>query len=152
MATAKQVRFDFRIAALAAAAALAVALALASSPAAATEGEAEARLEQLIHEGLREGGPFFEADERAMIERKCGYAPGSWDGFDANISNGVFHCSNGRRLDDGETRAMIARAAPRIERRVDGVMRRPEIRAAISRIAEQAAAEALRELGERRGH
>ena len=149
MAMAK--RFDPRFAGLAVAAALAAALALSVQPAHAAEQAAETRLERLIHESLRAGGPLFTAEERAAIERKCGYAPGSWDGFDANIANGVFHCDNGRRLDDRESRALIAAAAPRIERRVSAVMRRPEITAAISEVARAAAEQALREMRERHG-
>ena len=140
MSTARRNRLDLRLAALIAAAALAAAIAFSADPAAAADRRGEAQLSQLIHDAIRAGGPLFDAEERAAIERKCGYAPGSWDGFDANISNGVFHCSNGRRLDDAETRAMI-----------DEVMRRPEVRAAIQRVAEEASAEALRELAEQRG-
>ena len=149
MATARRSRFDFRFAALMLAAALTAALAFSSAPAAAAEDQGEARLDRIIQDALREGGPFFEADERAVIERKCGYAPGSWDGFDVNVSNGIFICNNGRHLDDPEMRAIMARAEPRIQQRVHTVMHRPEIEAAISEVARHAAAEAMRELAQR---
>jgi hypothetical protein len=153
MTTLRQSQFHLSRAALVLAAALAAALGLSSpqsAAAAAVEERADAGLGDLIDRALHEDGPFFEARERAVIERKCGYAPGSWDGFDATISGGVFHCTNGRRLDDAETRAILARAEPRIERRVQAVMRRPEIHAAIERVARQAAAQALRELSDSR--
>ena len=111
----------------------------------------EDSLSRLINRELRAGGPFFTADERAMIERKCGYAPGQWDGFDANISNGVFHCRNGRRVDDPELRAMLHAASPRISRRVEAVMANPEIAAAIDRIAREATERALRQVRAHRG-
>src|SRR5688500_18469543 len=104
MSTARRNRLDLRLAALIAAVALAAAIAF-SADSAAAEARAEARLSQLIHDAIRAGGPLFDAGERAAIERKCGYAPGSWDGIDVNMSNGVFHCTNGRRLEDAETRA-----------------------------------------------
>jgi len=128
--------------------ALLAALALnpASTPAAGTASPAEASLDRIIDRELRAGGPFFTAPERALVERKCGYAPGSWDGFQANMSNGVFTCSNGRRVDDPELRAMFRAAGPRIERRVEAVMARPVVTAAIERVAAEASAQALREL------
>jgi hypothetical protein len=120
-----------------------------SSPAAAAE-RADARLGRVVRDAIREGGPFFDAGERATIERKCGYAPGSWDGFEATMLDGVLHCTNGRRLDDAETRAIMERARPRIERRVEAVMRRADVDAAIEAVADEAEARALRELEARR--
>jgi hypothetical protein len=118
-------------------------LALGATPGAATP---EDSLSQLINRELRAGGPFFNADERALVERKCGYAAGQWDGFDANISNGVFHCTNGRRVDDPELRAMLHAASPRIGRRVREVMARPAVNGAIDRVARDATERALREV------
>ena len=115
---------------------------------AAPEDEA---LNRVINRALHADGPFFTAAERALIERKCGYAPGQYDGFQANISNGVFTCSNGRRVDDPEMRAMLSTAQPRIARRVNAVMRRPEVTAAIDLVAAQATERALRRVRARRG-
>lgn len=127
-----------------AAAVFAVGLIGAAPPAAG--GDAE--LSRMINEELRAEGPFFTAPERAVIERKCGYAPGSWDGFEANMSNGVFHCTNGRKLNDPEVRAVMAAAGPRIKARVEAVMSRSEVVEAIERVAERAEAAALRKLRE----
>ena len=139
-----------------AAAGIAGALALAGSmPAAAQEtgrGEAAAearaeaagdRLGETIQAALREGGPFFTSEERAVIERACGYPPGTWDGYQANMSNGVFQCTNGRRADSREVRAVMRAAGPRIGRRVSETMARPEIREAIEAVAREAQAAAL---------
>lgn len=115
---------------------------------ASPEGQA---LDRIIDRELHAGGSFFTAPERALIERKCGYAPGSWDGFSINISNNVLTCSNGRRVDDTEVRAMLRTAEPRIEARVEEVMSRPAVRAAINRVAETATAEAMREIRAHRG-
>ena len=123
---------------------LAILALLTLAPAGATP--ADDRLSQAINRELRAGGPFFTAGERALIERKCGYAPGQADGFEANISNGVFICSNGRRVDDPEMRAMLRVAGPRIGRRVGAVMASPAINAAISRVAREATDRALREV------
>ncbi|MEA3040918.1 MAG: hypothetical protein QOC65_407 [Sphingomonadales bacterium] len=144
-----------------AAAGIAAALALAGSgPAAAQEtgrGEAAAearaeaagdRLGEAIQAALREGGPFFTAEERAVIERACGYPAGSWDGFQANMSDGVFHCTNGRRADSREVRAVMRGAGSRIGRRVSETMARPEIRQAIETVAREAQAAALASIDE----
>jgi len=123
---------------------------LALGPAATSASPAEDTLDRTIDRAIRAGGPFFTAPERALIERKCGYAAGQWDGFQANMSDGVFLCSNGRRVDDPEMRAMLRAAEPRIERRVEAVMADPAIEAAIGRVAQEATAEAMRELRARR--
>jgi len=119
-------------------------------PAAAEEGGPGAELGELINRALRADGPFFTAPERAVIEQACGYAPGAWDGFQVNINDGVLTCTNGRRADSPQVRAVLAAAEPRIERRVEAVMARPEIVAAIGRVAREAEAEALRELSAHR--
>ncbi|HYE29228.1 MAG TPA: hypothetical protein VD887_01980 [Allosphingosinicella sp.] len=140
---------------LAAGTAAGLALAGASPAARAQEadrGEAAAgaradsardRLGETIQAALREGGPFFTPEERAVIERACGYPPGSWDGYEANMSGGVFHCSNGRRADSREVRAVMRTAGPRIGRRVSETMARPEIRQAIETVAREARTAAL---------
>lgn len=107
-------------------------------------GEAGDRLGRLINERIRADGPFFTAPERAVIERECGYPAGSYDGFDANMTDGTFICSNGRRVDSPEMRAVMEAAGPRIGARVSGVMESAEVRAAISEIARTAQAEAMR--------
>ena len=85
-----------------------------------------------------------------MIERRCGYAPGEWDGFEANLSNGTLICSDGRKVDDPEVRAVLRAAERRIEARVEAVMARADVAAAIARVAEVAAAEALGQVEARR--
>ena len=107
------------------------------------ERGANGRLNGLIHERLRADGPFFNAEERAVIERACGYGAGSWDGFEANMSDGVFTCSNGRRVDSPEVRAVMASAGPRIGARVSRIMDSPEVQQAIGEVAERAQAAAL---------
>jgi hypothetical protein len=134
-----------------AAAGLAAALALAASaPAAAHDPAAEARAEEAgerlgarIQAALRAEGPFFTAEERSVIERACGYPPGSWDGFEANMSDGVFVCSDGRRVDSPEVRAVMEAAGPRIGRRVSAVMGSPEVRGEIERVSREATRAAL---------
>ncbi len=113
-------------------------------------GSAEARLEAVIKRAIRAEGPLLLADERALIERKCGYAPGSWDGDSFQMTDGVLHCRNGRRVDDPEVRAMMDVAGPRIGRRVSAAMARPEVKAAISAVARAASAEAMAELARER--
>ena len=112
----------------------------AHAPRAQAAGE---RLGATIDRAIRADGPFFTAEERAVIERKCGYAPGEWDGYEANMSDGVFRCANGRKLDDAETRALMAAAGERIGRRVEAVMQSAEVREAIERVSEEATREAL---------
>ena len=113
-------------------------------PAAATATPESEALSRTINRELRAGGSWFTAEERALVERKCGYAPGQWDGFEVNISNNVLTCSNGRRVDDPEVRAMLRAASPRISARVREVMARPAVHAAIDRVARVATERALR--------
>jgi len=136
-----------------AAALAALALALAAPAAAPVQARAEPQEEELstlIDRNLRAGGSWFTPAERAVIERKCGYAPGEWDGFEANLSRGIFTCRDGRVVDDPEVRAVLRAAAPRIEARVEAVMKRADVAAAIARVAEVAAAEALAGVESRR--
>lgn len=132
-------------------AALALALAAPSAPAAAGRVEGEKALSALINRELRAGGSWFTPAEQRVIEQKCGYKPGEWDGFEARLTNGEFHCTNGKVVSDPEMRALIAAAGPRINKRVKTVMGRADVRAAISRVASAAAAEAMREVESRRG-
>lgn len=125
------------------------ALALGAPPAqAAADGEQD--LSALINRELRSGGSWFTPAEQRVIEAKCGYKPGEWDGFEANLSRGTFTCANGRVVDDPEMRAVLRAAEPRIKARVETVMARADVKAAISRVASAAAAEAMRELDRRR--
>lgn len=127
----------------------ALALAAAAAPAAAPPADGKDELSALIDRNLRSGGSWFTSAERALIERKCGYAPGEWDGFQVNMTDGTFICRNGRKVDDPEMRAVLRAAAPRIEARVEAVMARADVSAAIARVAEGAAAEAMLQLESR---
>jgi hypothetical protein len=103
----------------------------------------EDRLGGRIESAIKAEGPFFTAGERAVIEHKCGYAAGSFDGFEVNISDGVLTCKDGRRVDDAGMRALLAVAEPRIERRVERVMQSPEVRGALREVAHKAERAAL---------
>ena len=125
--------------------------ALAAAPArAAPEQPAEARLDAAIQRAIRAEGPFLLRSERALLERKCGYAPGAWKGESFSMNDGVLRCENGRRVDDPEVRAMMKVVGPRIGRRVSAAMARPEVRAAIAAVASEASAKALAELDQER--
>ena len=115
--------------------------AASASPAAGSD-----ELSSLINRELRAGGSWFTPAEQAVIVRKCGYAPGEWDGFEVRLTGGKLHCTNGRVVDDAEMRGLIRAAEPRIEARVKRVMARSDVRAAISRVAKAAAAEAMAEM------
>ena len=122
------------------------AVALSAPAVAARVHERDQTLSAMINRAIREGGPFFTPAERAVIERKCGYSPGEWDGYDVNIQNGVFRCANGKPVDDAEMRALLQVAKPRIVARVTDAMARPEIRAAIRDHAIAAAQAAIANL------
>jgi hypothetical protein len=124
---------------------LAVLAAFSLAPAAVASPESEA-LGDLIRREMRAGGPWFNAQESALIERKCGYRAGQWDGYRMETRNGVFICTNGRRVDDPEMRAMLHAAQPRISARVRTVMASPPVRDAIDRVARNATDRALRRL------
>lgn len=129
-------RLVFRTAALVTAAAGVTALA-AAGPGAQSR-TAEARLDELIERAIEEGQPFFTPEERAVIERACGYGPGTWNEFQVNMVGEVFHCTNGRRVSSPAVRAIMAAAEPKIDAHIDRVMERPEIAAAIERTAHEA--------------
>jgi hypothetical protein len=116
----------------------------AARPHHGADGQRHERLGELIERGIRADGPFFMPEERAVIERACGYPAGSWDGFEANIQNGVFVCTNGRRVDSPEVRAVMEAAGPRIGERVRRTMTSDEVQGAIREVAAEAQAEALR--------
>jgi hypothetical protein len=139
-----------RTAAVGAAALLALSIAAAlPGPASAERGRApraEAageRLGSTIEGAIRSEGPFFTAEERAVIERACGYAPGSWDGFEATLRDDAFVCRDGRQVDGPEVRAVLAAARPRIDARIERVMASAEVRGAIEQVSAEATAEAL---------
>ena len=121
-----------------------------ASPASAAPVWGHEELSALINRELRAGGSWFTPAEQAVIIRKCGYGPGEWDGFEARLTGGKFHCANGRVVDDAEMRELIGSAEPRIKARVRRVMARSDVRAAISRVARAAATEAVRAVEARR--
>jgi hypothetical protein len=110
---------------------------------AAPQPEAHGSLSKTINRAIRAEGPFFTEAEQAVIVRKCGYAPGEWDGFDVSINDDGLHCRNGKRVDDPEMRALLEVARPRIRDRVERVMASAEIRGAIQRVSEDATRRAL---------
>lgn len=129
---------------------VAAVLIAAASPAVA-RGEsrqlarAEARLERALVEALRAEGPFFNAEERALVEQACAYPAGSWNGYEFSMTDGVLHCTNGRDVDSPEVRAMMEAAAPRIGRRVAEAIAQPEVRSALAAAARLRRAEEIRE-------
>ena len=133
---------------MAAGAALGLAAITPTQAPAATDGIEDAgdRLGSMITARLRAGGPFFTAEEQAVINRACGYAPGEWDGFEINMRDRTLICENGRRVDSPDVRRVLAAAEPRIEARVEQVMESAEVRAAIARISADATARAHRAL------
>jgi hypothetical protein len=120
----------------------------AAEAAGARAEEAGERLGAQIEQAIRAGGPFFNAEERAAVERACGYPAGSWDGYEANMSDGVFRCSNGRRVDSAEMRRVMEAAGPRIGARVSAAMNSPEVRSAMERVTSEATQAALASIDE----
>lgn len=120
-------------------------------PAGSGESEATHALTAMINRQIRAEGSFFTPKEQQMVIDKCGYKPGEWDGYDVNMSNGVFHCTNGRNVSDPEMKAIMAAVAPRIERRVGAIMASREVRSAIDRVAAEATAAAMQRMAERHG-
>jgi len=114
----------------------------------------EIRLSRTINNALEAEGGWLLPAERALIDRKCGYV-GEEAGRDTvSMSDGVLICSNGRRVDDPEVRAMVEVAGERISRRVHAVMDSPAVRNAIAAVSDEAVREALdglREARPRRG-
>jgi hypothetical protein len=138
---------------IAAAAAFAATLSLAQPAFAQDREDAGDRLGRTIRQAIEAEGPWLLPAERALIERKCGYAAGSGNSDSITFNDGVLICENGRRVDDPEVRAMMAAVGPRISRRVQAVMNSPSVRNAISAVADgavQRALESIREWSPRR--
>jgi hypothetical protein len=95
---------------------------------------AEARLDRELVEALRGDGPFFNAEERALVEQTCGDAPGSWNGYEFSMTGDMLHCTNGRDVVSGAAQAMFEAAAPRIGRRVARAMAQPSVRRAMAEL------------------
>jgi hypothetical protein len=112
----------------------------------------EQRLEQIVQSAITADGPLFTADERALVERKCAMAQGSWDGTNLSMDEDTLRCANGHRVRDREVLAMMERAGPRIAARVEAAMARPEVLAAIDAVAHEATEQALREVHEELSH
>jgi hypothetical protein len=129
-------------------AALAATFSLASPAVAQDVDAAETRLERTIEQAMESDGPWLLPAERALIARKCGYAPGTRDGESLTMSNGVLICANGRRVDDPEVRAMVGVAGPRISRRVRAVMDSPAVKDALAAVSNGAVQRALQALGD----
>lgn len=120
-----------------------------AAPAVAAAGPEERdSLGTVINDAINEDGPLFTASERALIESKCGYRPGEWDGRSISLNNGALNCDNGRKVDDAETRAMLKVVQPRISARISKVMAKPEVQAAIRQVATESARRALQNLAD----
>jgi hypothetical protein len=123
------------------------AILIAAVPAsAAAASDDPAPLGTVINEAIHRDGPMLTPAEQGVIRAKCGYAPGEWDGSDFSINNGVFLCSNGKKVDDPEMRALLKVVQPRISARVSAAMTSPEVQAAIRATADEAARKALANL------
>jgi hypothetical protein len=105
-----------------------------------------------INQAIKAEGPVLTDADRALIREKCGYRGGEWKDESIHVHNGVLHCSNGRQVDDPEVRAMMKRVGERARAHVERVMRRPEIKAAISGEASARAREAVRRMELHRPH
>ena len=125
----------------------AAALALAGAAGAQT-GEARQasgeRVGEAVERAIEAEGPWLTKEEQALIERKCGQAPGSSERHGISLSDGALRCPDGRKVDDAETRALVAVVQPRIERRVKAVMESAAVKQAIALASAEAAVGALR--------
>lgn len=86
----------------------------------------------MIERAVADEGPIVAPEEQALIDRKCGRRPAGSDGSSIRVDEGVLICGNGRRVDDPEVRAAMRRIGERAEARVEAVMSRPDVRAALS--------------------
>jgi hypothetical protein len=132
---------------------LSAALAFASTVPATAQDQSETpeiRLSRTIDSALEAEGGWLLPAERALIDRKCGYVGEDADRGTVSMSDGVLICSNGRRVDDPEVRAMVEVAGERISRRVHAVMESPAVRNAIAAVSDEAVREALESLRETR--
>jgi hypothetical protein len=83
-----------------------------------------------IERAFDEEGPILSQADQAMIRAKCGSGASRNSGIQFN--GGALVCSNGRRVDDPETRALAARIDIRVKAHLDRAMRRPEVAAALN--------------------
>jgi len=97
---------------------------------------------RVVAEAIEREGPMITDAERATIRAKCG---GGEEGDSITSRDGVLICKNGRRVDDPEVRAIVARVGDRAAAHVASVMARPQVRQALSGEALRAARAALRD-------
>lgn len=110
------------------------------------------RIGRVIHKAMDEGEPIVTPADHAMIRAKCGYTAEQAERDNTNFNDGALKCSNGRVVKDAETVAMSRRIAARAKAKVDEVMSRPEVRAAISGEAAARANEAVRRVQAQLAH
>jgi len=99
----------------------------------------------LVSAAYDQNKPALTEAERDLIGSKCGYASGEWKGRNIRMHDGVLDCGNGRRVDDPEVRTIMAAFGKRVRAHVDSVMKRVEVRRAISREAAEASRKAMRD-------
>ena len=119
-------------------------LALAG-PAAAAPGE---------EAGRKLAGPkasIFTDGERAVVAARCGYGA-EWNGRNVVMNDGVLICSNGRRVNDPEVRAITARVGERVRVRVREAIDQAQVARTISRRAREQVRERMRHLHVQRPH
>ncbi len=86
--------------------------------------------------------PIVTTADRALIARKCGYAAG-WNERNIKLNHGVLICENGKRVADGETKALETRISRRARAYANAVMSDPAVKRAIDMTASEAARKAL---------
>lgn len=124
-------------------------LLLASSPSALAHERHDARLDATIRRALAEQGEIVTAADRRTVAAKCGL-PADRAPTDIVINDGGLRCPDGRVVRDAETRALGDRIGARAGAVADAALRKPEVMAAISAYADEAAVKALKRLRERR--
>lgn len=119
-------------------------IALAGAGAAPLAGQNPDRIGAAVSAAMRDGDPIVTDSDNAMIRAKCGYTADEARQRDVSFNDGALQCSNGRVVKDAQTEEMSRRISARASAKVNAVMARPEVRAAISGEATARAREAVR--------
>lgn len=109
---------------------------------AAARAEEHDRVGTVVRKAMHEGEPIVTDADRAMIRAKCGLPAGA-EVNNINFNEGALKCQDGRTVKDAETQEMSHRIAQRARAKVDAVMSRPDVRAAMSGETQARAREAM---------
>ena len=107
--------------------------------------------DRMVRSTVESRGSIFTDSERATIAARCGYGA-EWNGRNVVMNDGVLICSDGRRVDDPEVRAITTRVSERVTLRVREALDSAGVARTMSRRTREEVRERMRHLRVQRPH